>query len=203
MGQRTILVATTNPGKSKEYEMMLHSLPYRFVNLRQVGITAEVPETGTTMLQNAIIKAKGYAQLSGLLTLADDSGLEVDALGGEPGVSSARYAGVGATDDNRNCLVLLRMQGVPEGQRQARFRCVIAVATPPGLVETSEGICEGSIALAPRGDQGFGYDPIFRLAGDTRHIAELPMEEKNRTSHRGTAMLGVRAILKRLASPVP
>lgn len=180
---------------------MLAGLPYRFVTLREAGVADEVAETADTMEGNAILKATGYAGQSGLLTIADDSGLEVDALGGEPGVRSARYAGDGATDEDRNRLVLSKLAGVPPGRRKARFRCVIAIATPSGRVETSEGVCEGSIALAPRGANGFGYDPLFILAGDSRHIAELPMEEKNRVSHRGRAMQGARAILERLALP--
>ena len=178
---------------------MLVGLPCRFVTLREADVTGQVPETGETILENAILKAKGYARMSGHLTLADDSGLEVDALGGEPGVRSARYAGESASDEERNEYLLSKLAGVPEGRRQARFRCVIAVATPAGVVETSEGVCEGSIAFSARGDNGFGYDPLFRLAGDTRHMAELAMEEKNRVSHRGRAMDGARPILARLA----
>jgi XTP/dITP diphosphohydrolase len=196
----TLLVATTNPGKAEEYRAMLAALPYRLATLREAGVTQEVDETADTIFENAVLKARGYARLSGLLTLADDSGLEVDALDGEPGVRSARYAGPGATDEQRNALVLSRMQGIPDHHRTARFRCVIAVATPEGRVETSEGVCEGNVASAPRGTLGFGYDPIFRLAGDTRHIAELSMDEKNRVSHRGKAMEGAKAILARMAT---
>ena len=197
--QRTVLVATTNQGKAQEYQAMLAGLPYRFVSLRDVGITQQVEETGDTIPDNAVLKAKGYAAMSGLLTLADDSGLEVDALGGEPGVRSARY-GDRATDEDRNRYLLSNLAGVPEEKRQARFRCVIAIATPAGQVETSEGVCEGSIVRAPRGDKGFGYDPLFLVAGDSRTMGELPMVEKNRISHRGRAMEGARAILARMAA---
>lgn len=197
--QQTVLVATTNQGKAKEYLVMLAGLPYRFVTLRDVGITQQVEESGDTIPENAVLKAKGYAVMSGLLTLADDSGLEVDALGGEPGVRSARYGGR-STDEERNRYLLSNLASVPEGKRQARFRCVIAIATPAGRVETSAGVCEGSIAIAPRGDKGFGYDPLFRLADDSRTVGELPMDEKNRISHRGRAMEGALAILARLAA---
>lgn len=197
-----ILLATTNAGKVREYREMLRDLPVEVVTLREAGITREVEETGSSIKENAIIKARGYAGLSGILTIADDSGLEVDALGGEPGPRSARYAGEGVSDPERNRYLLGKLEGVPDGRRQARFRCVIAVTGPGLAVRTSEGTCEGTIAREARGDKGFGYDPIFALPGLGRHMAELSLEEKNRISHRGKAMQGARRIIEDLF-PLP
>ena len=173
------------------------------VDLYQEGIQGSVAETGRTFTENAIQKATAYARLSGLWTWADDSGLEVDALGGEPGIHSARYAGPDASDEDRYRLLLRRLAHVPPGQRSARFRCVVALATPEGRVETAEGRCEGEIALAPRGAHGFGYDPIFYLPERGKTMAELPLEEKNRISHRGQAARAARRILERWLSEEP
>jgi XTP/dITP diphosphohydrolase len=195
---RRLLLATTNPGKIREYRQMLDHLPCEVVTLENAGIGDEVEETGATIQENAVIKAKGYAGLSGMLTIADDSGLEVDALNGEPGVKSARYAGDEASDEDRIAYLLGKLEGVPDDRRQARFRCVIAI-TGPGLpVETSEGTCEGVIARAPKGAKGFGYDPIFYIPELNRHMAEIALDRKNRISHRGRAMAGARHIVERL-----
>ncbi len=195
---RKLLIATRNPGKLREYRALLADLSLEIVDLDQVGIREQIPETGETFAENAIQKATTYARWSGLWTWADDSGLEVDALGGEPGVRSARYAGPNATDADRYRLLLERMADVPPGRRTARFRCVIAIATPEGRVETAEGSCEGEIALAPRGSHGFGYDPVFYLPTHGCTMAELPPEEKNRISHRARAAQAARQILERL-----
>ena len=196
---RKLLVATTNQGKLREYREMLKGLPFEIVSLKDAGISDEVDETGATIEENAVIKARGYADLSGLPTIADDSGLEVDALNGEPGPKSARYAGENASDEELIEYLLSKLEAVPDGKRQARFRCVIAVTGPGLTVETSEGTCEGVIARVPRGDKGFGYDPIFYLPELKRHMAELPLGEKNRISHRGKAMMEARRIVKALA----
>ncbi len=194
-----LLIATTNKGKLREYAEMARGLPVEPVTLAEAGIEADVEETGATIAENAVLKAREYARRSGMLTLADDSGLEVDALGGEPGPRSARYAGEGASDEERVRYLLQQLAGVPEGRRGARFRCVIAVATPDLEVRTSEGTCEGVIAREPRGQGGFGYDPVFFLPELGRHMAEFPLDEKNRISHRGRAMAGARAIVAELA----
>ncbi len=193
-----LLIATRNRGKLREYEALLADLGLELVDLNSAGITLEVEETGATFEENAILKARTYAQASGLLTLADDSGLEVDALRGEPGVHSARYDGCGGSDEDRYRLLLRRLEGVPEEARGARFRCVIAIATPEGEVYTSEGTCEGCIAFQPRGSHGFGYDPIFFVPGYGRTMAQLPPEVKNRISHRARAVEGAREILRHL-----
>lgn len=191
-----LLLATTNKGKIREYATLLGGLPVEVVTLAEVGIEADVKETGATIAENAVLKATEYARRSGLLTLADDSGLEVDALGGEPGPRSARYAGQGVSDEERNRFLLKKLERVPGERRTARFRCVIAVATPEGGVRTAEGTCEGIVAREPRGSNGFGYDPIFSIPSLGRHMAELALDQKNRVSHRGKAMAAARALVK-------
>jgi len=200
---RTLLIATHNPGKLREYRQLLRDLPLEITDLDAEGITEEIPETGKTFAENAIQKATAYARISGLWTWADDSGLEVDALNGEPGVRSARFGGPGASDEDRYRLLLQRMAHVPPGQRSARFRCVIAIATPDGRVEVAEGRCEGEIALAPRGAHGFGYDPVFYLPEWGKTMADLSPEEKNRISHRARAAQAARAILERMLRERP
>lgn len=191
-----LLVATRNPGKKREYAELLEGLGLELVTLDEAGIDLEVEETGATFAQNALLKARAYRDASGLPTLADDSGLEVDALGGAPGVRSARYAGEGATDADRYRKLLGEIAGVPEGRRGARFRCVIAVAWPEGPVDTAEGACEGHITREPRGEHGFGYDPVFHVDELGRTMAELPPEVKNRISHRARAARAIRTALQ-------
>jgi len=194
-----LLVATNNPGKVREFEELFVGLPVQIVFPAQVGLTLEVDESGRTFEENARIKALAYAQASGLLTLADDSGLEVDALGGAPGVRSARYAGPAANDTDRYRKLLAALADVPPGQRSARFRCVVALAQPDGTVHTAEGICEGEIGFAPRGKHGFGYDPVFIVQGHGgQTMAELPPDVKNRISHRARAWAAARPILAHL-----
>jgi len=195
---RKLLLATNNQGKIREYQHLLQGLPCELVTLAEVGVDAMVEEEGASLEENARLKATAYAALSRLLTLADDSGLEVDALGGEPGVRSARYAGNGASDRERIDYLLARLADVPEAKRQARFRCVIAIATPKGEVKLSEGECQGVITFAPRGEEGFGYDPVFYLPERGKTVAELTPEEKNQISHRGRAAQEARQILERL-----
>lgn len=197
-----LLIATHNPGKLLEYQEILEGLPLELVTLDDVGIAGDVQETGTSFAENARLKALAYARESDLLTLADDSGLEVDALGGEPGIYSKRYAGEDATDANRINFLLHRMKGVPVEARVARFRCAIALARPDGQVWESQGTCEGDILFEPRGTNGFGYDPVFYFPRLGKTMAELPASEKNKISHRARAAEGARRILQELVSPV-
>lgn len=190
---KTLLVATTNPGKLKEYQEMFADLGVTWKSLADVGLDGhEVAETGETFRDNALLKAVAYAHQSGLPTLADDSGLVVDALHGAPGVYSARYA---PTAPERNTKLLSALEGVPPEQRSARFVCVIACVFPHGVTILSEGNLEGQIGFAPRGSNGFGYDPVVVLA-DGRTVAELPPAEKNQISHRGQALIKLRPLLE-------
>lgn len=191
-----LLIATNNPGKFREFEQLLESCGWELVSPAELGIEVEVEESGQTYAENARIKAEAYARASGLVTLADDSGIEVDALEGAPGVRSARYGGPGLSDEDRVRLLLRAMEGVPDDRRTARFRCVIAIATPEGEVRYAEGTVEGRVTREPRGANGFGYDPIFLLPERGLTTAELPPEEKNRISHRGRAAEKAKAILK-------
>ena len=190
-----LLIATTNRGKLEEYRELLAGLPVELVDLPGAGITQVIPEDGATFEANARMKAVGYARLSGLITLADDSGLEVAALDGAPGVHSARYGGADSTDADRYRLVLEQLDGVPFHERLARFTCVIAIAVPNGTITTVEGTVGGVIEFAPRGEHGFGYDPIFLLLDRGLTMAELSSAEKNRISHRAQAATKARAIL--------
>ncbi|MBN2404938.1 MAG: RdgB/HAM1 family non-canonical purine NTP pyrophosphatase [Coriobacteriia bacterium] len=191
-----LLVASANRGKVEEYRALLNGLDCELLCLQDVGLDGDIPETGETYEENARLKAVEYAARSGLLTLADDSGLEVDALGGEPGVRSARYAGDGATDSQRVAYLLSRLQGVPAERRTARFVCVIAISTPEGEVRLCRGECPGNIATEPSGDRGFGYDPVFVLSGLRLTMAQLPPGLKNRLSHRGRAAGEARQVLR-------
>jgi len=195
---RRLLIATGNAGKLKEYQSLLGDLGWQLVSPADIGLTLEVSESGRDYAENAKIKAAGFAKASGLVALADDSGLEVDALGGEPGHLSARYAGPGADDAQRYVRLLERLRGVPPEKRGARFRCLIAVARPTGETELFEGECRGVVAEAPRGETGFGYDPIFYLPERGRTLAELPLSEKNAVSHRGAAARKARPFLEEL-----
>jgi XTP/dITP diphosphohydrolase len=191
-----LLVATTNLHKLEEYRAIFSDLPYRLLSLRDIWLDMDVEETGTTFAENAELKARSYAQASGLLTLADDSGLEIDALGGAPGVYSARFAGKDTSYEERFRLILERLKGLPTEQRGARFRCVIAIAEPSGATRLVEGVIEGVIADAPRGERGFGYDPIFLVPEIGMTTAELTAEDKNRISHRGRAAQLARVLLE-------
>jgi XTP/dITP diphosphohydrolase len=196
-----LLVATHNQGKVREYRALLADLPLEVTWLDAEGVTFEAEETGDTFAQNAIMKARAYAAHTGLLTWADDSGLEVDALGGAPGVLSARYGAPAArSDEERYRLLLARLDGVPEAERSARFRCAVAIAWPDGRVVTVDGACEGRIAHAPAGEHGFGYDPIFLVADCDyqQTMAELAPALKNQISHRGRAALAAREALAQI-----
>ena len=192
-----LLLATNNAGKVAEYRQLLDGCGWELVTPADIGLHLQVEESGQTYGENATMKAVHFAQASGLLTLADDSGLEVDALNGRPGVMSARYAGPDRTDGERVDALLAELSDVPDEQRSARFRCVIAIADPAGRVELVEGAVEGRIAHAPRGDNGFGYDPVFLLPERGLTAAELPSDEKNAISHRGVAARKARAVLER------
>ena len=182
-----LLLATNNRAKVREYARLLKGMPYHIVSLEDVNISEQVEETGASFEENAILKAKRYCELSGLTTMADDSGLEVNALGGEPGVRSARYAGEDASDKERIDFLLKKIVDVTWEKRQAQFKCVIAIAYPDGKVQICQGQCSGILTFAPLGDNGFGYDPIFYLPDLHKTMAELSMSEKNAISHRGLA----------------
>ena len=219
-----LLIATGNPGKMREYAELLADLSFELVSLKDLGITHEVDETGETFEENAWLKASEYAALSGLSTLADDSGLEVDALDGDPGVRSARYGGNACqSDQDRVDLLLQNLNGVPWEERTARFRCVIAVAksplthfyemeewpprfdkgglegdSAPVLVTQAEGSVDGMIQYKPEGSDGFGYDPVFYIPSHDRTLAQISLDEKNQLSHRGNAAKIVVEALKKL-----
>lgn len=190
-----LLLATNNPAKAQEYRLLLQGLPFHLTTPAEEGIELQVRETGKTLEGNATIKAKAYATQGNLLTLADDSGLEVAALGGEPGALSARYAGEGVSDSERIEYLLAKLRLIPWEERAACFRCVIAIAMPDGKIELCQGECRGTIAFEPKGDEGFGYDPIFYLPELGKTMAELSIEEKNEISHRGRAARKAHQIL--------
>ncbi|MGH7826454.1 MAG: XTP/dITP diphosphatase [Candidatus Binatia bacterium] len=194
-----LLVATTNPGKFAEVRAVLSALPIKIISPKDLGEWPEVVEDGATFKENALKKARALAQYSGLLTLADDSGLEVDALDGAPGVYSARYSGEDANDQRNNEKLLAELADVSEENRGARFVCVLALCAPrsPAMKEwTVRDQCEGRIAFAPKGKNGFGYDPLFFYPAFGKTFGEIARETKATVSHRGKA-------LKKLASVLP
>lgn len=193
-----LLLATSNPGKIREYRLLLDGLGYLITTPPEEGIAEVIAESGSTYEQNARLKAVVYARSSRLTTLADDSGLEVDALNGEPGIQSARFAGEAATDTEKVCLLLAKLQGVPWERRTACFKCVIAIVGPRGREEICRGECHGMIAFEPKGKNGFGYDPIFVLPETGKTMAELPAEIKNQISHRARASQKARQVLQQL-----
>lgn len=195
-----IVLASRNPKKIKELKALLADLPVRVLSLDDFCGVPEVEETGQTFAENAEIKAKTVAQATGLISVADDSGLEVDALGGQPGVYSNRFAGPDATDRDKYMRILELLQGVSDDNRTARFHAAVAVATPEGETVVVEGTCEGRIARKPRGEGGFGYDPIFYLPEFGRTMAELPPDVKNQISHRAKAMHAAKNVIRRLLS---
>jgi XTP/dITP diphosphohydrolase len=189
-----ILLGSSNPGKLREYREILESLDLELVAPIDLDpVPPEPAEDAPTFAENASVKARGYAAASGLQTIADDSGLEVHALRGAPGVRSRRFFGDEASAEERNARLLALLDGVTD--RSARFVCVTALASPDGHVELFEGEVHGEIAKAPRGEAGFGYDPVFVIAEDGRTMAELPSGEKHRISHRGLAGAKLRARL--------
>lgn len=180
------VLATHNPGKLREMGEILKDLGIEVVSPKDLGITVDVEETGTTFAENAMLKAKAVCQAAGLPAIADDSGLCVDALNGAPGVYSARYGGEGLDDKGRYLLLLSSLRGAPT--RAAHFACAVACAFPNGDTLTAEGRCDGSIAYAPLGEGGFGYDPVFLLPGIGKTFGQLSQEEKSAVSHRGRAL---------------
>ena len=193
-----LLIATTNNGKIREMHELLQDLPVRLVTLREVNIHQDVPETGSTYAENAALKALTYSRMSGLTVIADDSGLEVDALGGAPGLHSARYSPLpGASDADRRAYLLHNLQGRPQPWT-AHFHCTAVVARPDGWHAFAEGECRGLILPEERGSNGFGYDPLFYLPELGRTMAELSSEVKNRLSHRARALQAARPILLKL-----
>lgn len=193
---RTLLLATTNEHKLNEFRTIFQDLPLTLLSPRDVRLALDVEETGTTFAENALLKAHAYARAANMLALADDSGLEIDALGGAPGVYSARFAGRETSYAERFRLILARLRAVPSSQRTARFRCALALAEPSGYARVVEGTIEGLIAENPRGENGFGYDPIFLVPEAGRTTAEMSPEEKNRISHRGRAAAAARRLLE-------
>jgi XTP/dITP diphosphohydrolase len=188
-----LAIASRNPGKIREILAVCADWPVEWLTADERW--PEIEETGSTYLENALLKARGVAQVLGVPAVADDSGIEVDALGGAPGPRSARYAGEDATDDLNLRTLIRAVSGVPSSGRTARYRCVAAVAWPDGSEVSAEATCEGLLETKPRGTGGFGYDPIFVPAGWDRTMAELEPAEKDRISHRGKAF---RALAERL-----
>lgn len=194
-----LVIATKNHHKVREIKDKFSCIEYLEIrSLDDFNNVPDILEDGKTFEQNSLKKARELSRFTGLPCLADDSGLVVDALKGEPGVYSARYAGENASDIERNSLVLERMKDVPEGGRAARFICAIAIVLPDGREFLTEGRCEGTIACKPEGGQGFGYDPIFYLPEMGKTMSQLPLSEKNRISHRARALEKAKAILTHL-----
>jgi XTP/dITP diphosphohydrolase len=190
-----LLLASQNPGKLNEMRLLLEGLPFRVVGPADLGIHDAPDEYGETFLENATIKALAYARISGYLTVADDSGLSVDALGGEPGLYSSRFGGEGASDVERNLLLLEKLEGLPFEMRGAHFTsAVVAARTDEVLFQAVEAV-DGLIAEQPRGENGFGYDPLFYYPPFGKTFGEVPREQKDRVSHRGKAFARLRAFL--------
>jgi len=193
-----LLLASQNPGKLAEMRQLVAGLPFRVVGPREVGILDAPEETGRSFLENAVLKARYYARRSGLLTVADDSGLSVDALDGGPGLFSSRFGGEGATDADRNRLLLDTLADVPREKRGARFTSAVAVARGDEVLFRAQESVEGAIAEEPRGANGFGYDPLFFYPPLGRTFGESRPEDKDRVSHRGKAFARLRRFLESL-----
>jgi len=191
-----VIVASRNKGKVREIRDALEGLNLRILALSNFPGAPEVEEDGKSFTENALKKARFYSKYFGKLVLADDSGLEVDSLKGQPGVHSARYAGERASTQENNHKLLREIQGVPISKRGAGFKCIIAIASPDGREAIAEGSCRGRIGLREKGKKGFGYDPLFILPQYGRTMAELSLEEKNRVSHRGKALRKIRRIIQ-------
>lgn len=192
---KKIIFATGNEGKMREIRRILSDLDVEVLSLKEAGIHADIVEDGKSFRENAIIKAKAICQLTGEVVLADDSGLEIDYLNGEPGIYSARYLGEDTSYRIKNQNLIDRLEGVSDENRTARFVCVIAAVYPDGTVKTARGTMEGVIGYEERGENGFGYDPIFFLPEYGCSSAELSMEEKNKISHRGKALRAIKEVL--------
>lgn len=192
---KQLIIATQNKGKAKDFEVIFEPMGFKVLTLSDVAENLDVEETGTTFQENAILKAEAVAEALHMTVIADDSGLEIDALNGDPGVYSARYAGAEKSDDANIDKVLAELEGVPAEERSARFRCVLAVASPGEPTQTFAGSCEGLILSERRGSNGFGYDPIFYVPSFDKAMAELLPQEKAMISHRGNAINELKASL--------
>lgn len=195
---KRIIFATGNEGKMREVRMIMEDLGVEVLSLKEAGVAVDVEENGTTFEENAVIKATEISRLTGEVVLADDSGLEVDALNKEPGIHSARYMGYDTSYHIKNQSLIDRLEGKEGEERSARFVCVIAAAFPDGRVMTSRATMEGQIGYEERGQNGFGYDPVFYLPEYQCYSGELPLEEKNKLSHRGKALRLIKEELKKL-----
>ena len=195
---KRIIFATSNEGKMKEIRLIMADSGYEVVSLKEAGISADIEENGTTFEENAVIKASAIAKLTGLPVMADDSGLEVDFMDKAPGIYSARFLGEDTSYDIKNNYILDKLKDVPLPQRSARFVCAIALSWPDGTTITKRATIEGYIGYEIRGENGFGYDPIFYLPEYQKMSAELPPEEKNRISHRGKALRKMRKKMEEL-----
>ena len=193
-----MIVATWNKGKIREIREVLKGLGLRIYALSDFPNVPEIEEDGKSFAENALKKARFYSKHFGKLTIADDSGLEVDSLKGQPGVHSARYAGEGASSREKNQKLLREMKDVPISKRGARFKCIIAVVSPDGREAIAQGECKGRIGFKEKGKKGFGYDPLFILPKYGKTMAELSLEAKNKISHRGKALRKIRKIIKTL-----
>jgi len=191
-----VIVATRNKGKVREIREALKGLGLRIYALSDFRDVPEVEEDGKSFTENALKKARFYSKVFGKLTMADDSGLEVDGLKGMPGIYSARYSGEGASSQKNNEKLLQEMEGVSLSKRGARFKCIIAMVSPEGREAMAEGACKGRIGFREKGKKGFGYDPLFILPKYGKTMAELSLEEKNKMSHRGKALRKIRKIIK-------
>ena len=198
VSRAAILIATTNQGKLREVRAMLGGVPVRITTLTDYPSLPKPIEDASTFEGNASLKALHYAKLAGCLSLADDSGLEVDALGGAPGVHSARYAGPACDDAANNAKLIRELAGVPASRRAARFRCAVALASPREVLATATGVVNGVIVDVARGANGFGYDPHFFVPEHGMTTAQMPPEQKNRISHRGQALRAIRPAIERL-----
>ena len=190
-----IVFATANEGKVKEIKEILKDFPIEVVSMKEMGITADIEEDGTTFEENSLIKARAISKLTGLPALADDSGLEVDYLNGEPGIYSARYLGRDTDYDYKNNYIINKLSDAKEGERSARFVCVISLVLPDGREFVERGVVEGLIGYEQKGENGFGYDPIFYLPEYGKTSAELSPEEKNKISHRGKALSAMKKLI--------
>lgn len=196
MSKKKLIFATGNQGKVNEFRQMLGD-EYEVYSMKEIGVNLDIVEDGKTFEENAVIKAKALAEATGEMALADDSGFEVDCLNKEPGIYSARYMGEDTPYEIKNAELIRRCEGVPDEKRDARFVCVIACAYPDGTVDTATGVIEGKIAHEPKGENGFGYDPIFYLPERNCTTGEMEPEEKNKISHRGIAIRKMVDLLKK------
>ena len=192
---KKIIFATGYAGKMKEIRDILSDLPVQVLSMKEAGIQADIVEDGKTFAENAVIKARAIMEMTGEVVLADDSGLEIDYLNKEPGIYSARYMGEDTSYRIKNASLIQRLEGVPDEKRTARFVCVIAAAFPDGMVKTTEATIEGQIGYEEKGENGFGYDPIFYVPEYGCTTAQLSEEQKNKISHRGKALTAMKEIL--------